>query len=234
MSQDVGEEIGSKLGKFIEVDRRSWQSDQAKFMRVRVKLEIDKPLRRGAYIASSEGLVGGKRSLEKGETWGSEDSTCADGQLVGDVQACIGPTEQLMSAAIGQELSVLGSCEKSRGQLWQDFSIEHRGSFSHGPKSPAPQSPKGSNPQGSPRTKAPLDKNEKDNPEKKNPANAIQVGVIFQAKAHGKGKQIMGKGNLKKAARAKGKVSDDQTLAQMLKIGTKRLRPNEASKEENS
>ena len=55
MSQDVGEEIGSKLGKFIEVDRRSWQSDQAKFMRVRVELEIDKPLRRGAYIASSDG-----------------------------------------------------------------------------------------------------------------------------------------------------------------------------------
>ena len=55
MSQEVGEEIGSKLGRFIEVDRRLWQSDQAKFMRVRVNLEIDKPLRRGAYITSSDG-----------------------------------------------------------------------------------------------------------------------------------------------------------------------------------
>ena len=54
MSLDVGKEIGSKLGTFLEVDRRSWQSDQAKFMRVRVELEIDKPLRRGAYIVSSE------------------------------------------------------------------------------------------------------------------------------------------------------------------------------------
>ena len=55
MSQEVGEEIGSKLGRFIEVDKRMWQSDQAKFIRVRVELEIDKPLRRGAYIASSDG-----------------------------------------------------------------------------------------------------------------------------------------------------------------------------------
>ena len=55
MSQEVGEEIGSKLGRFIEVDRRLWQSDQAKFMRVRVNLEIDKPLRRGVYITSSDG-----------------------------------------------------------------------------------------------------------------------------------------------------------------------------------
>ena len=54
MSLEVGEEIGSKIGRFIEVDS-SWQSDQAKFMRVRVDLEIDKPLRRGAYITSSVG-----------------------------------------------------------------------------------------------------------------------------------------------------------------------------------
>ena len=131
-------------------------------------------------------------------------------------------------------MSVLGSYEKSRDHLRQDSSIEHRGSFSHGPKSLASQSPEGSISQGSPSTKAPLDKNEKDNPEKKNSANDVQVGVIFQAKAHGKGKQILGKGNLKTVARAKGKVSDDQTLAQMLKIGAKRLRANEASEEENN
>ena len=54
MSLEVGEEIGSKIGRFIEVDS-SWQFDQAKFLRVRVDLEIDKPLRRGAYITSSVG-----------------------------------------------------------------------------------------------------------------------------------------------------------------------------------
>ena len=48
--------------------------------------------------------------------------------------------------------------------------------------------------------------------------------MIFQAKANEKGKQIMGKGSLKKVARAKGKTSDEQTLAQMKEIGIKRLR----------
>ena len=55
MSQEIGKDIGSKIGRFIEVHKRSWQYDQAKFMRVRVDLEIDKPLRRGAYITSSDG-----------------------------------------------------------------------------------------------------------------------------------------------------------------------------------
>nr|POF22735.1 hypothetical protein CFP56_08416 [Quercus suber] len=180
------------------------------------------------------GLVGGKQSLEKVDAWGSDNTTCADGQLTGDVQAFSRPIEQMMSAAIGHDLSVLGSCEKSRDHLRQDSLIEHRGSFSHGPKSPASQSPKGSISQGSPSTKALLDKNKKDNPEKKNSANAVHVGVIFQAKAHGKGKQILGKGNLKKVARVKGKVSDDQTLAHILKFGAKRMSANEASEEENN
>ena len=69
---------------------------------------------------------------------------------------------------------------------------------------------------------------------KKNAANAVQVGVIFQAKANEKGKQILGKGSLKKVACVKGKASDDQTLAQMMEIGTKRLRAKEASEEENN
>ena len=195
MSLDVGKEIGSKLGTFLEVDRRSWQSDQAKFMRVRVELEIDKPLRRGAYIVSSEeerlwltfkyerlpivcfiygklghdkkhcpaardwqtachqygdwlragwntktaakeknpskemvrvisgeadaqhltgqgtgsastflqasSLVGGKSNLEKCDSWGKDNSTCADGNLAGEVQAIMGPTELLKIAVTG-------------------------------------------------------------------------------------------------------------------------------------
>nr|POE70260.1 hypothetical protein CFP56_36524 [Quercus suber] len=65
----------------------------------------------------ASGLVGRKKSLEKGDAWGSNNTTCADGQLAGDVQAFSRPTEQMMSAVTGQDLSVLGSCEKSRDHL---------------------------------------------------------------------------------------------------------------------
>ena len=46
--------------------------------------------------------------------------------------------------------------------------------------------------------------------------------------------QILGKGNLKKVARAKGKFIDDQTLTQMLKFRAKGLRVTEASEEETT
>ena len=52
MSKEVGKELGNSLGKFIESDRRSSLSDQAKFMRIRVDLQLDKPFRCGGKIAS--------------------------------------------------------------------------------------------------------------------------------------------------------------------------------------
>ena len=55
MTEKVRMEIGNRLGCFIEVDKRSWQYDQAKFMRVKVDLPIDKPLRRGGHITNTEG-----------------------------------------------------------------------------------------------------------------------------------------------------------------------------------
>ena len=109
------------------------------------------------YLEASS-LVGGKSNLEKSDTWGKDDSTCADGHLAGDVQAISGPTEQLKSATTGQmmfvesgqDLGALGCLGISHDQLRQVFSTEYRDSFSHGPKSLASQSPKGSFSQGSP------------------------------------------------------------------------------------
>nr|POF02354.1 uncharacterized protein CFP56_31247 [Quercus suber] len=52
---EVGKELGNKLGKYIQSDRRSWSEEQAKFMRMRVEVPIDKPLRRGGNIVNPEG-----------------------------------------------------------------------------------------------------------------------------------------------------------------------------------
>lgn len=55
MSKEVGRDLGSKIGKYIESNKRSWLSEQAKFMRICVDLPINKPLRRGGYIINSDG-----------------------------------------------------------------------------------------------------------------------------------------------------------------------------------
>ena len=55
MSDEVGRELGNNIGRFIEVDQRARQSNQAKIMRIRVDIQLDKPLRRDGKIASMEG-----------------------------------------------------------------------------------------------------------------------------------------------------------------------------------
>ena len=53
--------------------------------------------------------------------------------------------------------------------------------------------------------KGKLKKIENERPVQNREASTVKDGVIFQAKANEKGKQIMGKGSLKKVARVKGK-----------------------------
>ena len=55
MTEEAGRDIGSKIGRVMEVDKRSWQADQEKFMRVRIELPIEKPLRRGGYVSNMDG-----------------------------------------------------------------------------------------------------------------------------------------------------------------------------------
>ena len=47
MTEEIGKDIGSKIGRVLEVDKRAMQADQAKFLRIRVKDPIEKPLHRG-------------------------------------------------------------------------------------------------------------------------------------------------------------------------------------------
>lgn len=55
MAEEVGEAIGRKMGHFIQIDKRTWTGDNASFLRIRVEIPIDKPLRRGGYVLSPEG-----------------------------------------------------------------------------------------------------------------------------------------------------------------------------------
>ena len=55
MIEDTGRDIRNRIGNFLEANKRSWQLDQAKYMRVRVELPLNKPLHRGGYLMSVEG-----------------------------------------------------------------------------------------------------------------------------------------------------------------------------------
>ena len=55
MFEEVGRDLGNRLGKYKETDKRSWLLEQAKFMRVHVDLPIDRPLWRGGNIVNPRG-----------------------------------------------------------------------------------------------------------------------------------------------------------------------------------
>nr|POE76335.1 hypothetical protein CFP56_25704 [Quercus suber] len=79
MSEDMGRDVGNILGRFLEMDKCACQSDQALFIRIRVELSIDKPLRRGD---------GGRDNVGSGSIQNSKsaDHTCG-GDII-EAQMC--------------------------------------------------------------------------------------------------------------------------------------------------
>ena len=57
MPKNTGRDIGNSMGNFLMAGSRSWSSNQAKFMRIRVGIPLDKPLRHCGVIASPEGEI---------------------------------------------------------------------------------------------------------------------------------------------------------------------------------
>ena len=56
VSPSMAEKVGSRLGAVEEVERRLKQEAQNLFMRVKVSFPISKPIRRGGFIAGSDGI----------------------------------------------------------------------------------------------------------------------------------------------------------------------------------
>ncbi|GMY22651.1 hypothetical protein FCV25MIE_17892 [Fagus crenata] len=52
ISKPMVQEIGDRIGTCVKIDERLWSSDQAHFMRIRMELEIQKPLRRRGMVIS--------------------------------------------------------------------------------------------------------------------------------------------------------------------------------------
>ena len=55
INEEAGWEIGKGFGHVYEVDNKTFLSDQARFIRIRVGLSLNKPIRRGGWIANPEG-----------------------------------------------------------------------------------------------------------------------------------------------------------------------------------
>ena len=55
ITEQTGWDIGKAIGRVLDVDSKAIVSDQARFLRVRVELPLDKPIRRGAPVLSPEG-----------------------------------------------------------------------------------------------------------------------------------------------------------------------------------
>ena len=48
-------DIGSGLGTVVDIDHKTFTSDQARFIRLRVELPLAKPLRPGGVVLNPEG-----------------------------------------------------------------------------------------------------------------------------------------------------------------------------------
>ncbi|XP_030964814.1 uncharacterized protein LOC115986092 [Quercus lobata] len=55
ITEEVGRDIDNGIGKLVEVDCKTFQTEQSRFLRIRVEVPLDKPLRRGCLMISPEG-----------------------------------------------------------------------------------------------------------------------------------------------------------------------------------
>ena len=55
INKDAGRDIGSGLGRVVDMDSKALMADQARFLRIRVEIPLNKPLSRGSPVISPKG-----------------------------------------------------------------------------------------------------------------------------------------------------------------------------------
>nr|POF18754.1 hypothetical protein CFP56_59888 [Quercus suber] len=55
INEDAGIDIGRSIGELVELDCKSFNLNQARFLQIQVEVPLDKPLQRGGPVISPEG-----------------------------------------------------------------------------------------------------------------------------------------------------------------------------------
>ena len=55
INEEVGNDIGRSIGELVEVDCKAFNLDQSRFLRIRVEVPLNKPLRQEGLMISLKG-----------------------------------------------------------------------------------------------------------------------------------------------------------------------------------
>ena len=55
INEEARSDIGRSIGELVEVDCKAFNSDQSRFLQIRVEVPLDKPLQRRGPVISPEG-----------------------------------------------------------------------------------------------------------------------------------------------------------------------------------
>ena len=129
INEEAGWEIGKGLGHVYEVDNKTFLSDQARFIRIRVGIPLEKPIHRGGWVTNPEGdqvRVGFKYERLVGLCY-----QC--GKLGHEMKDCsIQGSSQQAEKPYGDWLKA-GFCRKDMGADWTKTNAS--------PPAPAPEPP---------------------------------------------------------------------------------------------
>ncbi|KAI5012658.1 hypothetical protein ZWY2020_024924 [Hordeum vulgare] len=76
MNEESAEEIGNIIGKFVEADSGVYGNAIEMFMRIKIKMKIDKTIMRGFTLEDEEGNPSTKKSVKYGKDEEDDGGWC--------------------------------------------------------------------------------------------------------------------------------------------------------------